>query len=55
MYVLDQNIHTPVNPSFNMSMWGLRGYTLHRHVFLMSDIALEILKFLVLKLLAKVY
>ena len=28
--------YTPVNPSFTKIQWGLRGYTLHGHVFLMD-------------------
>ena len=27
-----KNRYTLVNPSFNISKWGLRGYTLHGHV-----------------------
>ena len=30
-----KNRHTPVHPSFDIKMWGSRGYTLHGHVFLM--------------------
>ena len=30
-----KNRYTPANPSFTISKWGLRGYTLHGHVFLM--------------------
>ena len=30
-----KNRYTPANPSFTIRKWGLRGYTLHRHVFLM--------------------
>ena len=29
-------IHTPVNPSFTIWKWGLRGSTLYRHVFVMN-------------------
>ena len=29
-------IYTPVNPSFTIWKWGLRGSTLYRHVFVMS-------------------
>ena len=30
-----ENRYTPVYPSFTILMWGMRGYTLHGHVFLM--------------------
>ena len=29
-------MYTPVNPSFTIYKWGLRGSTLYRHVFVMS-------------------
>ena len=29
-------MYTPVNPSFTISKWGLRGSTLYRHVFVMG-------------------
>ena len=29
-------IYTPVNPSFTISRWGLKGSVLHRHVFVMT-------------------
>ena len=29
---------TPAYPSFTVLKWGLRGYTLHGHVFLMLEI-----------------
>ena len=32
-----KNRYTPANPSFTISKWGSRGYTLHGHVFLMRD------------------
>ena len=32
-----KNRYTPANPSFTIQKWGLRGYTLHGHVFLMHD------------------
>ena len=28
-------MYTPVNPSFTIYKWGVRGYKSHRHVFLM--------------------
>ena len=28
-------MYTPVNPSFTIEKWGLRGSTLYRHVFVM--------------------
>ena len=31
-----KNRYTPANPSFAILMWGIRGYTLHGHVFLMN-------------------
>ena len=30
-----KNTFTPANPSFSIPEWGLRGYTFHRHVFMM--------------------
>ena len=30
-----KNRYTPANPSFTIQKWGLRGYSLHGHVFLM--------------------
>ena len=30
-----KNRYTPANPSFTMYKWGLRGYSLHGHVFQM--------------------
>ena len=30
-----KNRYTPAYPSFSISKWGSRGYTLHGHVFLM--------------------
>ena len=40
MYGLDKknkkNRYTPVNPTFTIFKRGMRGYTLHGHVFLMS-------------------
>ena len=32
-----ENIHTLVYPSFTILKWVLKGYTLHRHVFLMKQ------------------
>ena len=32
-----KNRYTPVYPSFAIKKWGIRGYILHRHVFLMPD------------------
>ena len=29
-------MYTPVNPSFTISKWGLRGSKLYRHVFVMD-------------------
>ena len=29
-------MHTPVNPSFTIQKWGLRGSKLHMHVFVMN-------------------
>ena len=31
-----KNRYTPAYPSFTVQKWGLRGYSLHGHVFLMS-------------------
>ena len=31
-----KNWYTPVNPSFTIKKWDMRGYTFHGHVFLMS-------------------
>ena len=31
-----KNRYTPVKPSFTIYKWRLRGYTFHRHVFLMD-------------------
>ena len=28
-------MYTPVNPSFTIQKWGVRGYSLHGHVFMM--------------------
>ena len=28
--------YTPVNPSFTIKKWDVRGYSLHGHVFMMS-------------------
>ena len=36
-----KNRYTPVNPSFTISKFGLRGYTFHRHVFLMLNSHLQ--------------
>ena len=36
-----KNRYTPVNPSFTIQKWGLRGYSLHGHVFLMLQAFLE--------------
>ena len=33
-----KNRYTPANPSFTIEKWGLRGYSLHGHVFLMPVI-----------------
>ena len=30
-----KNRYTPAYPSFTIQKWGMRGYTLHGHVFLM--------------------
>ena len=30
-----ENRYTPAYPSFAISKWGSRGYTLHEHVFMM--------------------
>ena len=30
-------MYTPVNPSFTVQKWGLRGAKLYRHVFVMPD------------------
>ena len=30
-----KNMYTPAYPNFSILKWGLRGYTLHGHVFLM--------------------
>ena len=32
-----KNRYTPVYPSFAIQKWGLRGYTFHGHVFLVSQ------------------
>ena len=32
----NKNLYTPVNPSFTILKWGLRGCSLHGHVFVMS-------------------
>ena len=32
-----KNRYTPTYPSFTLLKWGIRGYSLHRHVFLMTD------------------
>ena len=29
--------YNPVNPSFTIFKWGLKGYTLHGHVFIMKS------------------
>ena len=29
------NRHTPVHPSFKLQKWGIRGYILYAHVFVM--------------------
>ena len=34
-----KNMYTPAYPSFAMKKWGLRGYTLHGHVFVMVPVA----------------
>ena len=31
-------MYTPINPSFIILKWGLRGSTLYRHVFVMKPI-----------------
>ena len=31
-----KNRYTPAYPSFSKQKWGLRGYTLHGHVFMMK-------------------
>ena len=31
-------MYTPVNPSFTILKWGVRGNSLHGHVFVMSEI-----------------
>ena len=33
-----KNRYTPVNTSFTMYKWGLRGYTFHGYVFMMDYI-----------------
>ena len=33
-----KNRHTPAYPSFAVSKWGIRGYTIHGHVFLMKKV-----------------
>ena len=33
-----KNRYTPAYPSFTMLKWGLRGYILHGHVFLMNSL-----------------
>ena len=37
-----KNRYTPAYPSFTISKWGLRGYSLHGHVFLMSRMLIDI-------------
>ena len=34
-----KNMYTPVNPNFTISKWGVRGYTLHGHVSMMSSLS----------------
>ena len=34
-------MYTPVNPSFTIKKWGLRGSTLYRHVFVMRSKEVE--------------
>ena len=39
IYVLEQNkkiMYTPVNPSFTIYTWGVRGVFVHGHVFVMA-------------------
>ena len=36
-------IYTPVNPSFTIWTWGLKGSTLYRHVFVMSLVLIHVL------------
>ena len=33
-----KNKYTPAYPTFAIQKWGLRGYTLHGHVFVMSSL-----------------
>ena len=33
-------MYTPVNPSFTIQKWGLRGSKLYRHVFVMGSFLL---------------
>ena len=40
IYIFEQKykkiMYTPVNPSFTIQKWGLRGSTLYRYVFVMG-------------------
>ena len=31
-------LYTPVNPYFTIQKWGVRGYSLHGHVFMMTSV-----------------
>ena len=33
-----KNRYTPVNPSFTIQKWGIRGYIVHGHVCVMSTV-----------------
>ena len=43
-------MYTPVNPSFTILKWGVRGYKVHGHVILMARTLLtkEFVKFLLI-------
>ena len=40
-------MYTPVNPSFTIEKWGLRGSKLYRHVFVMAFGFLRMMKCLI--------
>ena len=36
-----KNMYTPVNPSFTIQKWGVRGYSLHGLVFVMLSFTVD--------------
>ena len=38
-------MYTPVYPSFTIQKWGVRGCTLHGHVFMMNNTIIDIIPF----------